>query len=214
MAHPESVPVDQRWLGMDKRGIPYAVVAVVLMLALHWVVPAIDNATKWDNPTVAGDVIDLGSGIRITPPVGWQLEEGVRTTDDPIVPVNADASVVTLSNGAVTISVAGANWDGTADELLDQYNKVRETSDEEPDRVFAVTGDRASFVTSAGVTGVQESYVSAGGDGRAFAFVVDDDQGGPIGVVVSATGADGSLGEFDSQIQAFVSSLTTTEPAR
>jgi hypothetical protein len=214
MAHPESVPVDQRWLGMDKRGIPYAIVAVALILALHWAVPAIDNATKWDNPTVAGDVIDLGSGIRITPPVGWQLEEGVRTTDDPIVPVNADALKVTLSNGAVTVAVAGAKWDGTADQLLDQYNKVRETSDEKADQVFAVTGDRSSFVTSTGVTGVQEAYTSAGGDGRVFAFVVDDDSGRPIGIVVTATGTDGSLGEFDSQIQALVSSLTTTEPAR
>lgn len=214
MAQHESVPVDRRWLGMDRRGIPYAVVALALMLVLHWGVPAIDNATAWSNPTVAGDVIDLGRGIRITPPVGWQLEEGILTTDDPVVPVNPDASKVTLANGAVTITVAGASWNGTAEELLDQYNTIRETSDEDADQLFTVSGERASFVTTSGVTGVQEASTSAEGDGRVFAFVVDDDRGGPIGVVVSATAADDSLGQYDSQIQNFVSSLTTTEAAR
>jgi len=31
---PYFVPVDQRWLGIDKRGIPYAVVAVALIVLL------------------------------------------------------------------------------------------------------------------------------------------------------------------------------------
>lgn len=213
MAQQESVPVDERWLGLDRRGIPYAAVAIALILVLHWVVPALDNATEWDNPTGAGDVIDLGSGVRITPPVGWQLEEGVRTTDDTVVPPNIDAALVELSNGAVTISVEGSTWDGTADELMDQYEKVRETSDEKADRVFAVDGERSSFATAAGVTGVQQAFASAGGDGRVFAFVVDDEDGRPIGVVVTATATDDSLGQFDVQIQDLVSSLTTTEPS-
>lgn len=211
MAHHETVPVDQRWLGMDRRGVPYAAAAVALILVLHWIVPAIDNAIEWDNPTVAGDVLDLGSGITITPPVGWQLEDGVRTTDDRVVDLGADGTAVTLANGAVILTVAGSNWDGTADELMDQYNRVRDTSDEEPDRVFAVDGERSSFTTASGVTGVQESYSSAGGDGRVFAFVVDDDEGSPIGVVVASSASDDSLGQFDSEIQDFVSSLTTTE---
>ncbi len=211
--HSESVPVDQRWLGMDRRGIPYAAIAIALIIVLHWVVPAIDNATGWDDPTVAGDVLDLGSGIRITPPVGWQLEQGVRTTDDPVVPVNADASQLTLSNGATTISVTGAGWDGSADELMDQYEKVRETSDEEPDRLFAVDGARSSFTTPSGITGVQQAYQSATGDGRLFAVVVEDENGRQIGIVVAATASDESLGQSDSQIQDFVSSLTTTEPS-
>lgn len=97
MQHHESVPVDQRWLGLDKRGVPYAVVAVALIFVLHWVVPAVDSATDWDNPTVAGDALDLGSGIRMTPPVGWQLEEGIRLGEEPLIPVRADGSSVTLA---------------------------------------------------------------------------------------------------------------------
>lgn len=213
MQHHESVPVDQRWLGLDKRGVPYAVVAVALIFVLHWVVPAVDSATDWDNPTVAGDALDLGSGIRMTPPVGWQLEEGIRLGEEPLIPVRADGSSVTLANGAATISVTGSAWDGTAGELMDQYNEVREGSDEEVDRLFAVSGARASFTTGSGLTGVQESYLSAGGDGRAFALVVDTEDGDPIGVVVAASASDESLGRFDTQIQDFVSSLTTTESA-
>lgn len=109
--------------------------------------------------------------------------------------------------------MTGSAWDGTAGELMDQYNEVREGSDEEVDRLFAVSGARASFTTGSGLTGVQESYLSAGGDGRAFALVVDTEDGDPIGVVVAASASDESLGRFDTQIQDFVSSLTTTESA-
>jgi hypothetical protein len=97
---------------------------------------------------------------------------------------------------------------------MDRYNTLRDTSDEEPDRGFVVDGDRTSFTTTAGVTGVEEAYTSSTGDGRAFAFVVEDETGSSIGVVVEATASDDSLGEFDRQIQDFVSSLTTTEPTR
>lgn len=156
MTH-EVVPVDQRWLGMDKRGIPYAVVALVLIAVLLWVVPAIDDATAWNNPTVAGDLIDLGDGITIAPPAGWQLEQGIRTTEESATPVNSDAASATLSNGATTVTVTGSGWTGTATELMDQYNRVRDASDEDPDRQFAVTGERSSFTTATGLTGVQES---------------------------------------------------------
>jgi len=214
MTQHETVPVDQRWLGMDRRGLPYAVVALVLIAVLHWVIPAIDDATAWDDPIVAGDVLDLGNGITVTPPVGWQLEDGILTSDEPTNPVDPTSPGgvrADLATGTAALSVTGAGWDGTANELMDQYNRLREDSDEDADRVFAITGDRSSVTTASGVTGIEESFTSAGGDGRAFAFVLDDDSGTPIGVVIAASATDEAFGPADAEIDDVVSSLTMTE---
>lgn len=211
MEHRQRVPVDQRWLGMDRRGVPYAGIAIALVVLLHWVIPAVNDAVAWDDPTRAGDVLDLGDGIVATPPVGWQLEEGFRTTDGPTVSVVADGATVLLANEVATIRIVGATWDGTADALLDQSNRVRETSEEADDRTFEVTGRRGSFTTTAGVTGVSEATVAPAGDGRTFALVVDDRSGKAIGLVVTATAHDGSLATVDPQVEQLVSSITTTE---
>ena len=209
LAPEDRVPVDQRWLGMDRRGFPYAIVAVALIVVLVWVIPAVNDAVEWDDPTVAGDVLDLGGGITVTPPVGWQLEAGVRVGADTAGPVNADGSSTVLADGATTISITGAGWDGTADELMDQYNSLRDRSDQADDQLFAVTGTRGSFTTAAGLTGVSEAFESASGSGRAFAFVVDDDGGRPIGVVIAASTGGDTLGDAGGQLDDLVASLTT-----
>jgi hypothetical protein len=208
--HQESVPIDRRWLGLDKRGIPYAIVALALIALLHWVIPAIDNATSWNNPIAAGDVLNLGGGIRITPPVGWELKDGIRTSQPPAVPVSADGASAQLSNGSATISVTGAAWGGTASELMDQYNRVRTKSNADPDRLFAATGDRSSITTDDGLTGVQESFTSLNDQGQSYAFVLDDTKGKSIGVVITASTPDDTLGNLNSQIEDFAASLTTT----
>lgn len=203
------VPVDERWLGMDRRGVPYAAVALALIVLLVGVIPAIDDAVEWDDPTVAGDVVDLGGGTRITPPVGWQLEDGILTSAESITPVNPDGAGAALTNGATSLQVTTSTWDGTADELMDQYNRLRDTSDESADRLFAVTGDRGSVTTDSGATGVQESWTAANGDGRAFALVVENADDQRIGVVVTATASDDTLGQDEASVTDFVSSLTT-----
>ena len=55
------VPVEERVLGFDKRTLwPGLVVLAVWVLWVH-VVPAINDAIDFDNPVVAGDVVDLGN---------------------------------------------------------------------------------------------------------------------------------------------------------
>lgn len=210
----ETVPVDQRWLGLDKRALPYAIVAVILVVVLRGVLPVIDDAVDWDNPTVAGDVIDLGEGIRITPPVGWQLETGIRVGEDVATPVNPDNSSVLLADGGATVTMVGASWDGTPTELLDQYARLRGASDASEDEDFELTGDQQSFTTTSGLTGVSAPYRSATGTGTAYAFVVPDDTGSTIGIVISVSGAEGALGDRQGEIDKMISSLSGSEQAR
>jgi hypothetical protein len=205
------VPVDRRWLGMDKRGIPYAVVAVLLMVLLTRVVPAIDDAMTWSDPVRAGDVMDLGSGIRITPPVGWQVVEGVRVgapIENPVSPGSARVAVV---DGTTQIGVTGGAWDGTADDLLSQSNRIRVASDAGPDKLFKVTGDRYTFTTSSGIVGVAEPFTSESGDGTDYAFVVTDATGKQIGLVVSVRDSDATTTPDDQIVRDAVSSLTVVK---
>jgi len=211
MSESRTVPVDQRWLGMDKRAIPYAVVAVALIAVLIYVLPAINGATDWSDETAAGDVIDMGAGTTFTPPAGWLLEGGIRTSDEPAVPVNASRSSAELVNGGVSVSVAGSDWDGTADELLDQANRLRDNSDQDADKLFKVTGARDSFTTASGIPGVSETFTSATGDGTTWAFVIDDTDGGSTGIVFTAVTSNGTNAGYAGEIEAMVSSLASTE---
>jgi hypothetical protein len=207
MSEHTTVPVDQRWLGMDKRAIPYAVVALVLIGVLIYVVPAVNGAVEFTDETVAGDVIDLGGGTTFTPPAGWLLEDGQRVNEG-LKPVDAKRANAVLVNGGVGVNVDGSFWDGTADELLDQANRLRDNSGRDDDRLFKVTGERASFTTASGITGVSETFTSATGDGTTWAFVVGDG----AGIVFTATTVNGTNASYAHDIESMVSSLTHTEP--
>lgn len=214
-AHPRDshyVPIEDRWLGLDKRAFPYAIVMIVVIAVLAYVVPAIDDAVEWDDATQAGDVIDLGGGVTFVPPVGWLLEEGIRTSDEPATPVDPNSSRAELVNGGVSVSVLSSSWEGTADELMDQANTLRENTT--VDQPFKVTGSRSTVTTSSGVSGVSETFTSASGSGKAFAFVLppvgDGDQ---VGVLVAATGSGDNLAHYTDAIDAMVSTLTRTETA-
>jgi hypothetical protein len=212
MTNSDIVPVDQRWLGLDKRALPYALVAVVLIAVLAWVVPAINGAIEWSDETEAGDLIDLGGGIVFTPPTGWLLEDGLRTTDDPAVPADPARAAATVATGGLTTSVTGSRWDGDANALLDQVNTLRKNSDEDDDKLFKVAGDRSTLATLAGVVGVAEPFTSATGDGAMYAFVIDRGDDPPIGVVFSATGTEQAMAQFGNDVEQMVASLTYTEP--
>jgi len=212
MSDSHYVPIEERWLGLDKRAIPYAVVMVALIALLAYVIPAINDAVGWDDGTRAGDVIDLGGGLTITPPVGWLLEDGIRTSDDPAVPVQPDNAYALLANGGISITVVGSGWDGSADELMDQANSLREDSDADDDKLFKVTGSRDSVTTSSGIVGVSETFTSATGDGKTFAFAVPaDGDSQSVGVVITVRSAADGLAEYGAAIDTMVSSLLRGE---
>ena len=51
------VPVEHRWLGLDRRSIPYAVVAFAVLALWAWVMPWVADQVAWDDPIEAGEAI-------------------------------------------------------------------------------------------------------------------------------------------------------------
>lgn len=210
------VPVEHRWLGLDRRTIPLAAVVVGLMLVFMVVLPAVNDAVGWDDETAAGDVIDLGSGVTFVPPVGWELTEGIRVGDEPSTGVVGDGSAA-IGDGGVSVQVTKSSFDGTADELLDQVNRLRTTSNAEPNRSFKLTGPRKTVTTASGITGVSEAYTSATGEGRILAFTFDAVGAGgettPTGVAITIDGDDQAYATRADELNALIDSLTFEEPA-
>lgn len=209
------VPVEHRFLGLDRRTIPLTLFVLAVMILFIVVVPAIDRAVGWDDEIRAGDVIDLGDGLTFVPAVGWELTSGTRVADAPVSGVGGPETRASVGNGGVTVQVDRSGFDGTADELLDRVNQLRTKSDAEPNRSFKVTGPRSTVTTASGITGVSEAYTSANGEGRMLAFTLDAGKtsGTPTGVLVVVDGAgDGYAAQADA-IDALIASIAFEEPA-
>jgi hypothetical protein len=68
------VPVEQRLLGFDRRTLWPRLLALAIWVIWASGVPAINSAIEFDNPVVAGDVIDLGDQeLTLLPALGWNL---------------------------------------------------------------------------------------------------------------------------------------------
>ena len=210
------VPADERVAGIDRRTIwPGAVLLIVWALWAH-VMPWIDAQIEVDNPIVAGDVINLGFGeVTFVPTVGWQLESGVLLTEGTEDAAGVPSSA-RLSSDVVSYTASSGNWDGTAEELVDQMIEVNENLD----LLLAKDEQGRSAITNAdGVPG--EIVYIAGVDQAALiaAFVfepVDDGSGGnttPIGVEIEVVGTPEKLEDLVEEIASMIDS-TTYRPAR
>jgi len=157
------VPVEHRFLGLDRRTFPPALIALAVALLLLYGLPALNSAIPWNNEIRAGDVLDLGDGATAVPPVGWQLESGTLVGGAGASPTSLQ--VVLASSGA-TVQLRGSSFDGTADAYLDQVRRS------EGDSAPGVDGERRTLTTSAGVVGVAQSTTGPSGDGLDVAFKV------------------------------------------
>lgn len=209
------VPVEHRWLGLDRRTIPLTLFVLAVMIVYTVVLPAIDNAVGWDDETAAGDVIDLGEGVTFVPPVGWELTDGFRVGDEPLSGVPASGATAALGNGGVRVVAQRSGFDGTPDELLDQLNRIRSRSDAAPNRAFKVTGPRGTVTTASGISGVSEAYTSASGEGRMLAFTLGagDAGGTPTGVVVTVDATANEYATQSAAIDALIASIAYEEAA-
>lgn len=204
----EPVPVEHRFLGLDRRTIPLALVVLGLILLFVVVIPAIDDAVGWEDETRAGDVLDLGGGVTIVPPTGWELTTGIRVGDEPASGLSGDGRA-SISTGGVVVTVVRGDFDGTPDELLDQVNRLRERSNADGNKAFKVTGPRATVTTASGLTGVSEAYTSASGEGRVLAFTLDSGSG--VTITIDAT--DSAYTAQAAAIDALIDSLASEEAA-
>ncbi|MBB2940688.1 hypothetical protein FB565_000392 [Actinoplanes lutulentus] len=192
------VPVEQRWLGLDKRTLTPAIVVAVIAILLTFVVPLIDDALPQDDAIQAGQRLDLGGGIAVTPPTGWELESGIRvgeTTTVPVTPGTADAS---FSGDGVSISIHVASFTGDTTALLDQVETVDNT----------VSGRRATVAAQGGIAGLAENYTGVGTAGLVAAYTFP--QTG-TGMTITVTAPAGQLAAHQKQIDAVLHSVSRQE---
>jgi hypothetical protein len=154
------VPVEHRFLGLDRRTFKagFSALAVALVLIYGW--QALNAAIPWHNQIRAGQVLDLGGGATAVPPVGWQLEQGTLTGGSGAA---ATSLQVLLASGGATIEMDGTSYDGSAAGFLDQ---VQRSEGDTP----GITGARGTLTTDAGLVGVVQSRTGPSGDGIDVAF--------------------------------------------
>lgn len=173
------VPVDRRWLGLDRATLIPAAVVIAFALVMAFVLPTINDSVSYDDEVVAGDVMELDGGITFVPVPDWGITAGVRDTDTPITGTYPDAARVT--NGAVSFTVKTAPFTGDARELLEQ---IKTTTDAlATGESFRVNGEPTVIITESGHRGVMAGYSNSTADGVIAAFVIDG-----VGVSAIAVG--------------------------
>jgi hypothetical protein len=200
------VPVEHRVLGLDRRQFKPALFALVVGLLLAVGLPALNAAIPWDNETKAGDVVDLGDGATVVPPVGWQLKSGALVGGTKVTGVNADSVRVMLVKGGATLTLQGASFTGTATALLDQVLSAKD------DDNSGVTGARASFTTGGGLVGVLETNNGPSGDELRGAFKMAKGTAEVVsaapGLYVEVDTAPGQFEQYQDEVGALLRSIT------
>lgn len=179
VAAPEDwVPVERRWLGLDRRSIAPALVVLAFALLAHLVLPMVNAALSYDEETSAGDVMLLKEGVSFAPAAGWSIESGIVEGDEPVS--GSRPASTRLTEGQVSYEVTVGEFDGTSADLLDQ---LKETTDALNDSAgLHVTSDPATISTQQGVEGVIARFSGESSDGALAAFVHDG-----VGVEIVST---------------------------
>lgn len=178
------VPVERRWLGMDRATLVPAAVVTALVVLAFWVLPAIDDHLQVDDPIRPGDVVQVGS-VELVPATGWNLVAGVRQGEAKATGMYPQQTV--LTSGGLTFQVLVDDYDGTAAELLEQ---VERNNEQVQDIAFAVSGDPTTIQNTDGDRGALATFTSADSDGFLAAYVFDG-----VGVEVVAVGPTSLSGD-------------------
>jgi hypothetical protein len=200
------VPADERVAGFDRRTIwPGVVLLVVWALWAH-AVPWIDGQIEVDNPIVAGEMVNLGSGeVTFVPAVGWDLQSGVLVTEGDDSSPGVPASAL-LSSDVVSYSAKSGNWDGTTKELADQMIDVNDSLDQ---LLAKDERGRSAIRNADGVPG--ELVYVLGVDQAALiaTFVFErDGSSADIGVEIEVRGTPAKLKELVKEIATMIETTT------
>ena len=203
------VPVEHRILGIDKRTIAPALAVLVFMVLMAVVLPNIDESVEYDDPIVAGDVMDLvGGTLTFVPAEGWNRVDGSLVGEGPAESVGS-VSIVVVDD--VVVSVTTGEFDGTPDELLDQINELNDTL-QDP-RGLGSAGPRQEVTTPGGLTGVAETFTGLDQRGVTGAFVVDVD-GTSVGVQVVVKGSVESMSDRFEEITTMLDSMALQDDSQ
>ncbi|GAA3201305.1 hypothetical protein GCM10010468_14420 [Actinocorallia longicatena] len=202
------MPVEYRWWGLDRRSLLPAAVVVCVGLLLSVVLPRIDDAVAVNEIVRPGDRLDLGGGLTIAPPAGWEVLAGIKVGEKTTLPVPEDAADASVAGGGVTALIRVDTFDGTPEALLDQVNHTQKRTSNQPG--FTVTAPPVPVETAEGNVGVLERYTSTSGEGLLAAFTFHDGRG--MSLSVAATG-DGQLAEQAGRIERMIRSIRFTGKA-
>ncbi|WP_410663281.1 hypothetical protein [Amycolatopsis sp. lyj-84] len=155
------VPVEHRFLGLDKRTFGPALITLSVALVLIYGLPAVNAVIPWRNEIRAGEVLELGDGATAVPPVGWQLENGTLVGTGAARPESLQAL---LATGGATIDLRGASYSGSAEAFLDQVERSRGAGP------AGVDGTQGTVTTTAGLVGIVRTTTGPAGDGLDVAF--------------------------------------------
>ncbi len=195
------VPVERRWLGLDRRSLAPGLVVLAIAVVLVWIVPSVDQAVPGHGVVQAGDRLNLGDGLTVTPPAGWQLTGGILVGANTVQP-GTGSPTASLTHDGVSAQIAVAPFTGDANALLDQINRNDSRSGNRPE--FTVDGNRAAVTAAGGIVGVVEDYTSTSGDGIIAAYTVPDGRG----MTIEVTGTGNQLAAHAGQISAMLRSVT------
>ena len=194
------VPVEHRLLGLDRRTLPFALVALVVWALWAGVVPAIDAAVPFDDEVRAGQRVASSDTSSFAPASGWGLRGALLTTDRPRSGARSGSETSVVKDNVV-LSLKSGPWDGTPRELLDQVTRIATTVDGE-DRGLTLSTRPTTLQTSSGETGVVEGYRSARNDGVIAAFVLDG-----VGVEFHAIGPRDQMAHHSEEIEQMLRSF-------
>jgi hypothetical protein len=201
-------PVEHRFLGLDRRTFKFAIPVIALAVFWIFVIPGVDHLLKNDDPIEAGDELLVAPGVTFTPTTGWNLEEGLRTTER--TRSKAVGRPVLLTNGAITMRVSSGPFKGEPSELIEQIDK--ESTSFAGKESFNVSGDEESIpIPGAAADAVIEGYSAPGSEGVVGAYVF-----GGTGVKVDAVGPIEQISEHSEEISEMLGSFAyepeTAEP--
>lgn len=178
------VPVERRWLGVDRRTIVPALSALVLALLLAVVLPAVNSAVPYDDEVQAGDVMQLDMGVRFTPTPGWGIVSGLRvggTGRTRSYPANA-----IVETDEYTLMARVSEYQGTAASLLERQRATSNRRGGTP----SIVGRSGPITTVSGLRGRIARYAGGESDGMLAAIAADG-----VGIEITAVGAQGADGD-------------------
>lgn len=196
--HRHRIPAEHRVLGLDRRTIPPALFVLAVFLVLTVIVPRVNASIGWDDPVRAGEQLALTDTVVFTPATGWNVESGFRVVDEQVRFGGA-----TIAGDGVTVEVYPDSFDGTADQLLDQVEKVTSRT---ADPSFRVDGSRSTLTTTTGQTGIVQPYSSLSNDGLVAAFVLDG-----TGIEITAYGPPTQMTAAAQTIRDMIASIQTID---
>lgn len=193
---PDWVPVERRWLGIDRRTFAPALAAIMVIFVFRGVLPVVDSSVSDGYEIKAGDVVDLGAGFTMLPAEGWTLSNGqVASGQAPASHLSA-----TLTNAGIEVSVTTGPFTGTPAELLDHVKRIRDAYTRNENQKYL--GDAATTTTERGDVGIVQQFSAVNIEGVLAVFVIDG-----VGVDIVVTGPPGSLAAHDDEISDMIASV-------